>query len=90
MFRDSQATIAKLQTLRERGVRIAIDDFGTGYASLTYLRRFPVDIIKIAQEFIARADADNAGVGLHRRDPGARPAPRPGSDRRGRRGCAAR
>ena len=46
-------------TLRERGVRIAIDDFGTGYASLTYLRRFPVDIIKIAQEFIARADADN-------------------------------
>ena len=59
MFRDSQATIAKLQTLRERGVRIAIDDFGTGYASLTYLRRFPVDIIKIAQEFIARADADN-------------------------------
>jgi len=59
MFRDSQATIAKLQTLREQGVRIAIDDFGTGYASLTYLRRFPVDVIKIAQEFIARADADN-------------------------------
>ena len=59
MFRDSQATIAKLLRLRERGVRIAIDDFGTGYASLTYLRRFPVDIIKIAQEFIARADADN-------------------------------
>ena len=58
MFRDSQATIAKLQTLRERGVRIAIDDFGTGYASLTYLRRFPVDMIKIAKEFIARADAD--------------------------------
>jgi diguanylate cyclase (GGDEF)-like protein len=58
MFRDPQATIAKLQTLRERGVRIAIDDFGTGYASLTYLRRFPVDIIKIAQEFVARADAD--------------------------------
>ena len=58
MFRDSQATIAKLQTLRERGVRIAIDDFGTGYASLTYLRRFPVDMIKIAQEFVARADAD--------------------------------
>jgi EAL domain-containing protein (putative c-di-GMP-specific phosphodiesterase class I) len=59
MFRDSQLTIAKLQTLRERGVRIALDDFGTGYASLTYLRRFPVDVIKIAQEFVARADADN-------------------------------
>ncbi|MGH2358628.1 MAG: putative bifunctional diguanylate cyclase/phosphodiesterase [Candidatus Limnocylindria bacterium] len=58
MFRDSEATIAKLQTLRGRGVRIAIDDFGTGYASLTYLRRFPVDIIKIAQEFVGASNAD--------------------------------
>jgi diguanylate cyclase (GGDEF)-like protein len=58
MFRDTAATIAKLEALRERGVRIAIDDFGTGYASLTYLRRFPVDIIKIAHEFIGSADAD--------------------------------
>jgi diguanylate cyclase (GGDEF)-like protein len=58
MFRDSQATIAKLAAIRQRGVRIAIDDFGTGYASLTYLRRFPVDVIKIAQEFIGRDDTD--------------------------------
>lgn len=58
MFRDSQATIAKLAAIRERGVRIAIDDFGTGYASLTYLRRFPVDVIKIAREFIGRDDTD--------------------------------
>ncbi len=58
MFRDTAATILKLEALRERGVRIAIDDFGTGYASLTYLRRFPVDVIKIAHEFIGAADAD--------------------------------
>jgi diguanylate cyclase (GGDEF)-like protein len=58
MFRDTAATITKLEALRERGVRIAIDDFGTGYSSLTYLRRFPVDIIKIAHEFIGAADAD--------------------------------
>ena len=42
-----------LLRLRDRGHRIAIDDFGTGYSSLDYLRRFPVDRIKIAQKFIA-------------------------------------
>ena len=44
------------QALRALGVRIAIDDFGTGYSSLGYLRRFRVDILKIAQEFIGKSD----------------------------------
>jgi EAL domain-containing protein (putative c-di-GMP-specific phosphodiesterase class I) len=52
MFRDTQATIVTLDVLRELGVRIAMDDFGTGYSSLAYLRRFPVDILKIARELI--------------------------------------
>jgi len=42
-----------LLRLRKAGFRIAIDDFGTGFSSLIYLRRFPVDRIKIAQEFMA-------------------------------------
>ena len=42
-----------LQRIRALGVKLALDDFGTGYSSLTYLRRFPVDRIKIAQDFIA-------------------------------------
>ena len=58
MFQDTQATIAKLGALRERGVRIAVDDFGTGYSSLGYLRQFPVDILKIAREFVVPADRD--------------------------------
>jgi EAL domain-containing protein (putative c-di-GMP-specific phosphodiesterase class I) len=41
-----------LLRLRRAGFRIAIDDFGTGYSSLDYLRRFPVDRIKIAQQFM--------------------------------------
>jgi len=41
-----------LERLRDSGVSIALDDFGTGYSSLGYLRRFPVDRIKIAQDFV--------------------------------------
>lgn len=44
--------------LTEMGVRIAIDDFGTGYASLSYLWRFPAEVIKIDQSFVARLGED--------------------------------
>ena len=57
MFSDTQTTIARLGALRDLGIRIAIDDFGTGYSSLGYLRRFQVDILKIAKEFVVPADA---------------------------------
>ncbi len=57
MFHDTHTTIARLQALRALGIRIAIDDFGTGYSSLGYLRRFQVDILKIAREFVGEADA---------------------------------
>jgi diguanylate cyclase (GGDEF)-like protein len=56
MFQDTQTTIAKLDGLRRQGVRIAVDDFGTGYSSLGYLRRFPVDILKIARDFVGAGD----------------------------------
>lgn len=47
-----------VRELSEIGVRIAIDDFGTGYASLSYLWRFPADVIKIDQSFVARLGED--------------------------------
>ena len=49
---DTALVIAKLEALRNAGIRVAIDDFGTGYSSLSYLRRLPVDILKIAKPFV--------------------------------------
>jgi diguanylate cyclase (GGDEF)-like protein len=57
MFQDASASTTKLEELRRRGVRVALDDFGTGYASLSHLRRFPVDILKIARDFVVEGDA---------------------------------
>jgi len=59
LMKDADVAIKTLRKLRDDGVKIAIDDFGTGYSSLIYLKRFPVDRIKIAQEFIQDIAHDN-------------------------------
>ena len=55
-----------LEQIRELGCKIAIDDFGTGFSSLSYLRRFAVDILKIDQSFIQRVPDDDADSNLIR------------------------
>jgi diguanylate cyclase (GGDEF)-like protein len=58
LMHDRDAAAATLWELKALGVRIAVDDFGTGYSSLAYLRRFPIDILKVAREFICGLGQD--------------------------------
>ena len=52
LMRDTDTTTGKLGRLKQLGVRLAIDDFGTGYSSLDYLKRLPIDMIKVAKPFV--------------------------------------
>lgn len=55
-----------LQALRSRGVVVSIDDFGTGFSSLAYLRRFPVDVLKIDRSFLSGVPADERDAAIVR------------------------
>ncbi|HXA55568.1 MAG TPA: EAL domain-containing protein, partial [Solirubrobacteraceae bacterium] len=66
IMRDTDSTVARLQELKELGVRVAIDDFGTGYSSLSHLQQFPVDALKIDRSFISRLTQSPEGDTLIR------------------------
>jgi EAL domain-containing protein (putative c-di-GMP-specific phosphodiesterase class I) len=58
VLEDFEAVAADMQQLIQLGVHLAIDDFGTGYSSLGYVKRFPVDRIKIDQSFVRNMTTD--------------------------------
>jgi EAL domain-containing protein (putative c-di-GMP-specific phosphodiesterase class I) len=66
MMTSTDRTISTLQNLKAAGVQISIDDFGTGYSGLAYLRRFPIDKLKIDRNFIRDVthSSDAAAIAL--------------------------
>lgn len=64
MMQDMETAIARLHELKALGVDLAIDDFGTGYSSLNYIRRFPVDILKIDKSFVDGVNDKAQGLAL--------------------------
>ena len=66
LLEDVDRHIQTLLELRELGVRLAIDDFGTGFSSLTYLKRFPVDVVKIDRSFVAGLGTDVSDTAIVR------------------------
>jgi diguanylate cyclase (GGDEF)-like protein/PAS domain S-box-containing protein len=64
IMREMEVIVPKLRALRKTGIRIAIDDFGMGYSSLSYLRHFPVNTLKIDRSFVGDIRSDSADASI--------------------------
>ena len=62
IMEQGKRAVATLQALKDLGLKLAIDDFGTGYSSLAYLRRFPIDTLKIDQSFMRDIPRDTGAM----------------------------
>ena len=66
IMEDPAHALASLQALHEMGVQLSIDDFGTGYSSLAYLKKLPVQELKIDRSFVMNLDADDNDLNIVR------------------------
>jgi EAL domain-containing protein (putative c-di-GMP-specific phosphodiesterase class I) len=66
LLTDTDENLARIVALKALGVQLAMDDFGTGFSSLAYLRRFPMDVLKIDRSFVERLGGDTEDEALVR------------------------
>ncbi len=66
IMHNVDAAVVTLGKLKDMGINLSIDDFGTGYSSLNYLKRFPIDVLKIDQSFVRDITSDAADAAIAR------------------------
>jgi diguanylate cyclase (GGDEF)-like protein/PAS domain S-box-containing protein len=62
LMQDAESAVVTLLALKAMGIKLAVDDFGTGFSSFTYLRRFPVDTLKVDKSFVHEITEDSDGT----------------------------
>jgi EAL domain-containing protein (putative c-di-GMP-specific phosphodiesterase class I) len=66
LMADAERALGVMRKLRDLGVTLSIDDFGMGYSSLSYLKKFPIDTLKIDREFVSGVVSDSEDAGIVR------------------------
>ncbi|MFT4766629.1 MAG: diguanylate cyclase (GGDEF)-like protein/PAS domain S-box-containing protein [Oleispira sp.] len=61
---DVEAAISIMEAIKSKGIHLSIDDFGTGYSSLAYLKRFPIDVLKVDRSFISDIPGDTTNMAI--------------------------
>ena len=84
LMQDTEANLETLRRIKSRGVRISVDDFGVGNSSLSYLRRFPFDEIKVDRSFVGALEHDPSAAAIVRATSQPRAQPRSDIGRGGR------
>jgi EAL domain-containing protein (putative c-di-GMP-specific phosphodiesterase class I) len=64
VMNDPEQAVSTLRRLKDLGISVAIDDFGTGYSSLAYLKRFPIDCVKLDRSFVQDIPHDVDGMAI--------------------------